>query len=146
MKYCANCGAQVENEAVICPYCGSKQTEGVAQASASQTQTKFCTNCGAEIHAEAVVCPKCGCKQTTETDSDNNSTMGTIALVFMIIACVTAASLVLPLAWCIPMTIMVNNRLKANRPISLALKICTLIFVSVVSGILLLCMKDPDKV
>ena len=55
MKYCANCGAQVENEAVICPYCGSKQTEGAAQASASQTQTKFCTNCGAQIHAEAVV-------------------------------------------------------------------------------------------
>ena len=39
MKYCANCGAQVENEAVICPYCGSKQTEGAARGLAAEAAT-----------------------------------------------------------------------------------------------------------
>ena len=59
MKYCANCGAQVENEAVICPYCGSKHTEeGVAQAKVPQTQNKFCTNCGAQKDSTALFHPK----------------------------------------------------------------------------------------
>lgn len=30
MKYCINCGKQIEDHAVFCAYCGTKQTEGTA--------------------------------------------------------------------------------------------------------------------
>ncbi len=42
------------------------------------------------------------------------------------------------------MTIAVSNKLKNKEPISVTLKVCTLIFVNTVSGILLLCMNDES--
>ncbi len=50
----------------------------------------------------------------------------------------------IPLCWVIPMTIKVHNSLKNGEKLSTAFKVCTLIFVNIVSGILLLCMKEDN--
>lgn len=134
MKYCTHCGAELNDDAVVCIKCGC----GVAG------KVKYCTHCGAEVNEDAVVCIKCGCSlgATKAAAGGDNETLKTIIKVFMIIGCVTVGWAIIPLAWCIPMTLSVFRSLKEGRPISMAMKICCLIFVNVVAGVCMLCMKD----
>ena len=75
-------------------------------------------------------------------DTQKDDTLDTVIKVFLIIACVAQGWMIIPLAWCIPMTISIFKKLKNGEPISTGLKVCTLIFVSLVSGICLLCKND----
>lgn len=105
---------------------------------------RYCTHCGAEINDDAVVCVNCGCPTEKGTSKkSNNDTMKTLILVFLILGCIAGAgAFLIPLAWCIPITVAVKNRMDNNEPVSTALKVCTLIFVNIVAGILLLCLND----
>lgn len=114
---------------------------------------KFCVHCGAEIHEEAVICVKCG--RTVESNkpvavqpvqqSGGDDTLATVVKVFLILGCVSQGWLIIPLAWCLPITISIFKSLKEGRPISTGLKICSLIFVNMIGGICLLCMDDNRK-
>lgn len=50
MKYCKNCGAELNVNAVVCTKCGVLVGDG----------NRFCPNCGAEPDPLAVICVKCG--------------------------------------------------------------------------------------
>lgn len=108
---------------------------------------KYCTKCGAELYDEAVVCPTCGCPtdgyKARSTESDSKST---IIKIFMIIGCVFSGfGFLLPLAWTIPMTVTVCRRLDNHEPIGTGLKVCTLLFCSLIAGILLLCDDNSSE-
>lgn len=104
---------------------------------------KYCTHCGSEINDDAVVCIHCGCTtEKTTAKKGANDTMKTLILVFLILGCISGAAFILPLAWCVPITISVKNKMDNGEPVDTGLKVCTLIFVSVIAGILLLCMND----
>ncbi len=62
------------------------------------------------------------------------------AFILMIVGTVLLSPyfLFLNLAWCIPMIIIYYNKIKRNEPISTAFKVCVLIFVNTISGILML--------
>ncbi len=107
---------------------------------------KYCTKCGAELHDEAVVCPKCGCPTADyKARSAKRDEMSLAIKIFMIIGCVVSGfGFLIPLAWTIPMTVTVSRRLENHEPIGLAFKICTVLFCSVVAGILLLCMDTNN--
>lgn len=100
--------------------------------------SKICVNCGKILDDDnATYCPNCG---NSFGGFHKQSGLLTTAYVFMIISCVIFGWMILPLAWLIPMTVRIKNRMKGDRePISLAFKICTLIFCNIISGILLLC-------
>lgn len=100
---------------------------------------KYCTKCGNKLLDEAVVCPKCGCPVTVAHTQKHNQSLQTITKVFMIIGCIVMSAFILPLAWCIPMTISYFNKTNNNQPIGIGFKICCLFFVSVIGGILMLC-------
>lgn len=109
----------------------------------------FCSKCGAEIMEEAVICPKCGClvgnnniKTLTNKKSSDSSGLKTAAKVFMIIGCVFSGLYLITLAWTIPMTINYCNKIKNNEPIGTGFKVCSLLFVNLIAGILMLCFKD----
>lgn len=70
--------------------------------------------------------------------NDNKQTLRMVAFIFNIISLVTIGWAILPLAWMIPMTIMSWNIYKGKRPNTVAFGVCTLLFVSLVGGILLL--------
>ena len=72
------------------------------------------------------------------------SGLATVAKIFMIIGTVASALslFLIPLAWCIPMTMAYWKKLKTGEPISVGFKICTLLFVNTIAGILMLCDKD----
>ncbi len=106
----------------------------------------FCKTCGNELDNQALICPKCGVptdnyNKTATTSAQSTTT--NIAKIFLIISCVFSIfSFFIPLAWCIPMTIHYYKTINKGEKVSLGFKICTLLFVSTISGILMLCEKE----
>jgi len=74
----------------------------------------------------------------------NKSTLRMVAFVFCIISTVSIGWLIIPLAWLIPMTIHCWGVYKGTKSNTTAFGVLTLIFVSMVSGILLL-ISGEDK-
>ena len=107
---------------------------------------KYCVYCGAEIHEEAVICVRCGrsvvpiVSQTVAKQQDD--TLNIIVKVFLILGCVAQGWLLLPLAWCLPITISVFRSFRDGKPVGTGMKICALLLVNVIAGICLLCMND----
>ena len=89
----------------------------------------FCTHCGAEINDDAFVCVKCGCRvdqklPAAQANAQRDDTMVTVIKVFLILGCIAEGWLLIPLAWCIPMTVKIFNCLKTGTPISTGMKVC----------------------
>lgn len=108
---------------------------------------KYCSKCGQQIHDEAVVCVHCGCPvgqmiQRQCEDAQNKSTMKTIAKILMIVSTAITGLWIIPLAWCLPMTLNYCKKLQNDEPVSMNFKICTLLFVNLISGILMLCEEN----
>ena len=129
----------------------------------------YCVHCGKEINENAVICPNCGVPTdkyyASNKKSDNNG-LQTAAKIFLIISCVGIGLLFLigfivlmavgilfhagaigcasflyliPLAWCLPMTIHYCKATKNNEIVGIGFKVCTLLFVNLIAGILMLC-------
>lgn len=112
---------------------------------------KYCSKCGKELFDEAVVCVGCGCSCATQAEmpydfdgSQKSSGLKSAAKIFMILGTVIMGlfSFLIPLAWCIPMTVSYYNKVKRGEPISVAFKVCCLLFVSSLAGILMLVDRD----
>ena len=107
----------------------------------------FCNKCGSEITGD--FCPKCVC-HTQNINVDNqqknlkNSISGlkTAAKIFMVIGCVLKGLFYISLAWTIPMTFSYCKQIKSGESITVGFKIATLLFVSTIAGILMLCDKN----
>lgn len=87
----------------------------------------FCTHCGAEINDDAFVCVKCGCRvdqklPAAQANAQRDDTMVTVIKVFLILGCIAEGWLLIPLAWCIPMTVKIFNCLKTGTPISTGMR------------------------
>lgn len=118
MKYCQQCGTQMDDDSAFCPNCGTPSRvdpKPIVTAPAQQTQAQ---------PAPILV----------------------VAKVFMIIGCVASAFCFLfPLCWTIPMTVCYCNALNNRRPIGVGFKVCTLLFVSTIAGILMLCDSQSNQ-
>lgn len=75
------------------------------------------------------------------TMTDTDRTLRLIAFILNLITIAGCCWLIIPLAWMIPMTVRTWGIYKGTKPNTVALGVCTLIFVNIVSGILLLCSK-----
>lgn len=107
---------------------------------------KYCTHCGSELVDEAVVCVHCGrsVQAAALSVAKKDDTMETVVKIMMILGCVSMGWMIIPLAWCIPMTVTTFRHYKNGEPLSTGFKICTLLFVSVIAGICMLCMNDQN--
>ena len=74
-------------------------------------------------------------------DNGNDATLRLIAFIFCIVSTVTTCWLIIPLAWMIPMTVHCWGIYKGTKPNTTAFGVCTLLFVTIVGGILLLISK-----
>lgn len=150
MKYCSHCGTAIPDEAEICMHCGCRV--GVAPASKSEDNNK---TLGLIAKIFMII-------------TDVSAALGVLSILFILVFFGVLGNVVpgftpddqialaivngtfvfmlivalVPLAWCIPMTVVVHRRLRDKQPIGTGFKICVLLFCNVVSGILLLCMKD----
>ena len=82
--------------------------------------------------------------QSRQFLSLNDKTLRLINFIFCIISLVATCWAVIPLAWMIPMTVHSWGIYKGTKPNTTGFGVCTLIFVTLVGGILLLCSKK-DK-
>ena len=120
MKYCTNCGTQLEGNESFCPNCGTPVNAQPAPQPTPQPQTDYAQPA-----------------QPVQTERKFTG-LQTAAFVFMILSTVALGWMLIPLAWCIPMTVSYYNCIKQGRPVSMGLKICTLLFVNLLSGIFML--------
>ena len=107
---------------------------------------KFCATCGSQIDDKAVICVNCGSAvanvPATTGSANTGSGITTAVKVFMILSCIFQGIYIIPLAWCIPMTVSYSRKIKNGQPIGTGLKVCTLLFVNLIAGILMLCDND----
>ena len=109
---------------------------------------KYCSKCGEQLEDDVRFCPKCGSSQeqvieTTPNQTTKTSDLKTVAKVFMVLGCVlSAVYFLIPLCWTIPMTLCYFQSVKEHRQVSVVFKVCTLLFVSLIAGILMLCDKE----
>lgn len=109
---------------------------------------KFCVKCGAELMDEAVICIKCGCSVENNPISQREETpksgLSTAAKVFMVLGTIimSLCTYCIGLAWCLPMTIIYFKKVNKGEPIGVGFKICSLLFVSTLGGIFMLCDKN----
>lgn len=75
-------------------------------------------------------------------DTDRNLRL--VAFIFCILSLVGSCWLIIPLAWMIPMSVICWGIYKGTKANTVAFGVCTLIFVNVVAGILLLC-SNKDR-
>lgn len=76
------------------------------------------------------------------TDTDRNLRL--VAFIFCILSLVGSCWLIIPLAWMIPMSVISWGIYKGTKANTVAFGVCTLIFCSLVAGILLLC-SNKDR-
>ena len=76
------------------------------------------------------------------TDTDRN--LRFVAFIFCILSLVGSCWLIIPLAWMIPMSVISWGIYKGTKANTVAFDVCTLIFCSLVAGILLLC-SNKDR-
>ncbi|MGN1223120.1 MAG: zinc-ribbon domain-containing protein [Christensenellales bacterium] len=149
MKYCNYCGKEVVDEAVFCPGCGCSLDK---TKPSTETNIKYCSHCGQEVNTAAVVCIHCGCSLENKTQAKNYDTTSnknnlySVAKIFMIIGTIASAFFYLiPLAWTIPMTVSFYNKVNNNEKISVGFKVCSLLFVNTIAGILMLCANEDEQ-
>lgn len=138
MSYCRNCGSKLDEDA------------------------KYCPNCGKEVESTNTTCNYSGDNFSGNINNKKSWTgIKTASFIFMLVGIVFTISTIvtwfisengtnfrfsfpIALIWQIPMTIYyyrcVTNKIKTST----GFKVRTLIFVSLIAGILMLCDKD-DK-
>lgn len=77
-------------------------------------------------------------------EQSNDKTLKLVAFIFNLVATIGVGWLLIPLAWMIPMTVISYGIYKGEKKNTVAFGVCTLIFVSLVGGILLLVAKKDD--
>ena len=115
----------------------------------------FCPHCGKEIDDNADVCPECGkdlgknaapaptpaptpAPNPAPAQNTQYNPLQLVAFVLMIITTVSAGIFLIPLAWMIPMDVHLWQQMKNGNKVGIGFGICTLIFVNLISGILLI--------
>jgi len=127
------------------------------QQNNNNSEYKYCTKCGAKMPSSFSICTNCGkffekenTNTTNQTKYDFTSTKPNkhvyqiIIFIFMIISTIYLATFIIPLFWCIPMTITYWNKIQKNEKVNITFKICSLIFMGIIPGLLML-FEDEIK-
>lgn len=77
-------------------------------------------------------------------ENGGNDALAVASKIFLILGCIAQGWLLIPLAWCLPITISICGKMKRNEPVGTGSKVCALLFVNLIAGILLLCRSNPE--
>lgn len=145
--FCSNCGTSLSETAAFCKNCGQKVNADDAtvilqasptdapmqQQSWQQPQTRPIQQQNQQYW-----------QQPQEAPSGENDTLITVTKVFFIIGCISQGWMLIPLAWCLPITISCFRKMNNRQAIGTGMKVAALLLVSLISGICMLCMKERN--
>lgn len=161
---CPNCGIPNADTSRFCTSCGAQLVPGdgsdAASAGAPYATTSPNVGYGAQDSSYTgqyvppmpnSASPYQGAQQQWQSAGEQiysmTSTDEALRLanfVLCVITCVIGAFAIIPLAWCIPMTVHSWGIYKGKQPNTVCFGVCTLIFVNLIGGILLL-ISNKDK-
>lgn len=162
-KFCTQCGARVSADADFCIVCGSSfnpapqapdYTSGTYNEPPQYNNAQYGPvnrnpySYRAEDHGGVGAGNAYQYNQPYGQSNSASQTGDLIKLLikaFMIVGCVTFGWLIIPLFWCIPMTVKAFHSLDNGEPMSLGFKICSLLFVNMIAGICMLCINDDGN-
>lgn len=146
-----------------CPKCGEFNDEGSA----------FCFNCGNKLEAQQPVVQNSNQQPVQQANTQNqgpvqpqviinnnsagmmpgmvyevsgtNRTLRMVAFILCLLRTIFVGWTLIPLAWHIPMTVHTWGIYKGRKANTVGYGVCTLLFCSLVAGILLLCARHDEK-
>lgn len=150
MKYCTHCGYQLPDDAAFCSNCGcatvtdntqnAQTTAQTAQPYAQNPQQQYgqpYTQNGQPYTQNTQ--PPAPPMYAPYPQTHTPTSMQTAAKILMIIGCVLSGfAYLIPLCWTIPMTVHYCRAVKEGRYVGVGFKVCSLLFVSTIAGILML--------
>ena len=81
----------------------------------------------------------------TQAVNSTDQTLRLIAFILCILSAISVCWAIIPLAWMIPMTIHCWKLYKGEKVNTVAFGVCTLLFVNIISGILLLVSTKEEQ-
>ena len=140
--YCSRCGNEVKENENFCTKCGYN-VAGNAEPPMNNGDARSFYNSNNYDQQQYAPNQEQGYYQYPYGQPAVVPVSGTatVAKAFMILGTVLMAlgTVLIGLAWCLPMTIHYCNCLKTGRPVGTGFKICCMLFVSFIGGILMLC-------
>ena len=74
----------------------------------------------------------------------NKRNLYLVSFIFNILSCVSVGILLIPLLWCVPITIKSYQAYKGEDDMSMGYSICDLLFVNLIGGIFALLAMNSD--
>lgn len=166
MNFCSNCGTQLQNNEKFCHNCGAplQQTAAAAPvtpiAPAAEAPLEPDWEQGAERLRYADTQPRQVQQQYRQPSyqpqyqqpaayqpqyqqmQPKDDTLHIVIRIFLILGCIAYGCFIIPLAWCLPITISICKKMKNGEPVGLGLKISALLFVNLIAGVCLLASND----
>lgn len=152
-QFCVQCGKRIEPQSaepqpqqqtagtpVPPPAPGQQQSQQQTAYTPEQPQATY----QAPYTPEQPQAPQYAPAETTYPMTSQDETLRLINFILCVISCVVVCWAVIPLAWMIPMTVHSWGIYKGTKPNTTAFGVCTLIFIDVIGGILLL-VSNKDK-
>ena len=170
--FCAKCGNEIADDNQFCPKCGTKVEATPAAASEPTPEPASAAQQGAPVPPAASeqqgtpVPPAPAAPNASQAGyqappapasapaansaavypmSSQDETLRLIAFILNVISCVALCWLIIPLAWLVPMTVHSWGIYKGTKANTVAFGVCTLIFASLIAGILLLVSKKDNE-
>lgn len=171
--FCQNCGVELADEAKFCPSCGKQVNTAAAQPAAPQPaaapqapvapqppaapQAPAAPQVAAAPQVPAAPQQPAAYAQSAPTAAtitepgqiypmtDTDRTLRLINFILCILSTVALCWTVISLAWMIPMTVHSWKIYKGQKPNTTAFGVCTLIFITMIGGILLLVSKKDNQ-
>lgn len=136
MKFCAFCGKQIDDNAIFCGHCGKATFEQPSQNQQNYQDFQDFQNSQGYQSYQSYQAP-------TEQKREPSGLAKAAKILMIIFGLITSITTYgIGLAWYIPMVISYSRKLKRGKKVSTGFKVCTLLFVSTIAGILMLCDRD----
>ena len=126
--YCHHCGKEVENGNKFCPYCGALQDRYSDDYRYEERKDEY---------EESKT-------SSSKVASEAQTGLDLAVKIFMVLSTVAFGFAIIPLIWMVPMTIHAFHKADNNEEYGIGFSICSLIFVDVVAGILMI-IRDTYK-